>query len=166
MCTDLRGACRLLGSAEAAADTLVSQAPCARDGLTEEEWYLGVEALHSGCTCRAMVALMGTGDAESAAILTPYNGQVRLIRRILKEHTGELYSKVQRPSTWPYMLHHHLMAKGRWACNVKCALCPNLPRSLCCVLCFMASREDLRLAALYLKSLYLARALALSAHDV
>jgi len=42
-----------------------------------------------------MVALMGAGDAESAAILTPYNGQVRLIRRILKEHTGELYSKVQ-----------------------------------------------------------------------
>ncbi len=37
---------------------------------------------------------MGAGDAESAAILTPYNGQVRLIRRILKEHTGELYSKV------------------------------------------------------------------------
>ncbi len=41
------------------------------------------------------MALMGAGDAESAAILTPYNGQVRLIRRILKEHTGELYSKVQ-----------------------------------------------------------------------
>ena len=37
---------------------------------------------------------MQAGDAESAAILTPYNGQVRLIRRILKEHTGELYSKV------------------------------------------------------------------------
>lgn len=37
---------------------------------------------------------MGAGDAESAAILTPYNGQVRLIRRILKEHTGDLYSKV------------------------------------------------------------------------
>ena len=41
-----------------------------------------------------MVALMQAEDAESAAILTPYNGQVRLIRRILKEHTGELYSKV------------------------------------------------------------------------
>ena len=38
---------------------------------------------------------MSAEDAESAAILTPYNGQVRLIRRILKEHTGELYSKVQ-----------------------------------------------------------------------
>ena len=37
---------------------------------------------------------MQAGDAESAAILTPYNGQVRLIRRILKEHTGELCSKV------------------------------------------------------------------------
>ena len=47
--------------------------------------------------CRAMVALMGAEDAESAAILTPYNGQVRLIRRILKEHTGELYSKVHCP---------------------------------------------------------------------
>jgi superfamily I DNA and/or RNA helicase len=41
-----------------------------------------------------MIALMEAGDAESAAILTPYNGQVRLIRRILKEHTGDLYQKV------------------------------------------------------------------------
>ena len=48
-----------------------------------------------------MVALMGAGDAESAAILTPYNGQVRLIRRILKEHTGDLYSKVQRLPACP-----------------------------------------------------------------
>ena len=45
-----------------------------------------------GKACRAMVALMSAGDAESAAILTPYNGQVRLIRRILKEHTGDIYS--------------------------------------------------------------------------
>lgn len=37
---------------------------------------------------------MEAGDAESAAILTPYNGQVRLIRRILKEHTGDIYQKV------------------------------------------------------------------------
>ncbi len=45
-----------------------------------------------------MVALMSAGDAESAAILTPYNGQVRLIRRILKEHTGDIYlNKVQFP---------------------------------------------------------------------
>ena len=45
-----------------------------------------------------MVALMSAGDAESAAILTPYNGQVRLIRRILKEHTGDVYlNKVQFP---------------------------------------------------------------------
>ena len=50
--------------------------------------------IHYLPACRAMVALMQAGDAESAAILTPYNGQVRLIRRILKEHTGELYSKV------------------------------------------------------------------------
>lgn len=46
---------------------------------------------------------MGAGDAESAAILTPYNGQVRLIRRILKEHTGDLYAKVGGPSPL-YML--------------------------------------------------------------
>ena len=53
-----------------------------------------MDVMHSLPACRAMVALMQAGDAESAAILTPYNGQVRLIRRILKEHTGELYAKV------------------------------------------------------------------------
>ena len=60
-----------------------------------------VRVIHSRPACRAMVALMQAGDAESAAILTPYNGQVRLIRRILKEHTGELYSKVCQS------LHHY-----------------------------------------------------------
>ena len=62
------------------------------------------KAYRSACLGRrAMVALMGAGDAESAAILTPYNGQVRLIRRILKEHTGDLYAKVGGPSPL-YML--------------------------------------------------------------
>ncbi len=37
---------------------------------------------------------MGAGDAESAAVLTPYNGQVRLIRSILKSKAGDLYNKV------------------------------------------------------------------------
>ena len=44
--------------------------------------------------CRALLALMGAGDAESAAVLTPYNGQVRLIRSILKSKAGDLYNKV------------------------------------------------------------------------
>jgi hypothetical protein len=43
---------------------------------------------------RALVALLGAGDAESAAVLTPYNGQVRLIRSILKSKGGDLYTKV------------------------------------------------------------------------
>ncbi len=37
---------------------------------------------------------MSAGDAESAAVLTPYNGQVRLIRSILKSKGGSLYDKV------------------------------------------------------------------------
>lgn len=41
---------------------------------------------------------MSAGDAESAAVLTPYNGQVRLIRSILKSKGGSLYDKVARPS--------------------------------------------------------------------
>lgn len=45
--------------------------------------------------CRALVALMSAGDAESAAVLTPYNGQVRLIRSILKSKGGSLYDKVR-----------------------------------------------------------------------
>ncbi len=44
---------------------------------------------------RAVVALMTAGDAESAAVLTPYNGQVRLIRSILKSKGGALYDKVR-----------------------------------------------------------------------
>ena len=40
---------------------------------------------------------MGAGDAESAAVLTPYNGQVRLIRSILKSRAGDLYNKVRCP---------------------------------------------------------------------
>ncbi|BDA47014.1 probable regulator of nonsense transcripts 1 homolog at C-terminar half [Coccomyxa sp. Obi] len=43
---------------------------------------------------RALVALMSAGDAESAAVLTPYNGQVRLIRSILKSKGSSLYDKV------------------------------------------------------------------------
>ncbi len=63
--------------------------------------------------CRAMVALMGAEDAESAAILTPYNGQVRLIRRILKEHTGELYSKVQCTCHTHFLAWVHHMPKSQ-----------------------------------------------------
>lgn len=38
---------------------------------------------------------MSANDAESAAVLTPYNGQVRLIRSILKSKGGSLYDKVR-----------------------------------------------------------------------
>ena len=38
---------------------------------------------------------MSAGDAESAAVLTPYNGQVRLIRGILKSKGGDLLSKAR-----------------------------------------------------------------------
>jgi len=48
---------------------------------------------------RALVALLAAGDAESAAVLTPYNGQVRLIRGILKARGGDLYNKA-RTALW------------------------------------------------------------------
>ena len=81
-----------------------------------------MEALQSGCARRAMVALMGAGDAESAAILTPYNGQVRLIRRILKEHTGDLYAKVQRPF---HLAPHSLPSSPGWRTqSLHCEVCP------------------------------------------
>lgn len=38
---------------------------------------------------------MNAGDAESAAVLTPYNGQVRLIRNILKSNAPALFNKAR-----------------------------------------------------------------------
>jgi hypothetical protein len=34
--------------------------------------------------CRAMALLLEGGDVNSAAILTPYNGQLRLLRDLLR----------------------------------------------------------------------------------
>lgn len=72
------------------------------------------------CAHRALVALLGAGDAESAAVLTPYNGQVRLIRSILKTNANDLLNKARPP--FPYW--SPLLAQGSVVQGGMCHIMP------------------------------------------
>lgn len=83
---------------------------------------------------------MSAGDAESAAVLTPYNGQVRLIRGILKSKCGDLYNKVCAPSV-PSLLQYRLCTSSAQHCEnqTKLHLHPQWP---CHVLELAVARQQ------------------------